>query len=861
MAALADGSEGWDAMKHRASRSHRFAGRPRSGNGHRRRNRLLLALVMCSAVAAAAAFVSPAGPVTARLLGRLVAAGPSPSITSGPDGVFGGASSCSGLYFVSARGSGQPYDGATEMSVSPETDAVLTGIEDELKAKGVNPPIVEDQLGPGYQAQSVDVLWSGLSQNQTPKQMWDQLTEVDLPKYIDGEEDGEAELNGYLTEIAYDCYPTGHEPMIVLAGYSQGSMVVHNVLNALTANDATDYMSMIKGAVLIADPERMSFSDVLNLGTAAASDYGACHLADDIAPAPYEDACEPPGATIDVARYFSPVAFQVCNTGDIVCDTSNVYEKSDGFLRLQSAQTLYKRIKEGFSIHTSSYTPSELISVGRGIALNLIQDGLGTRRSPSPDPTSSSPSPDPTSSSPSPDPSSPSPNPTATTSTGSGTWTATGLSAPQDSTEVDGDDPMSISCPSSGNCVAVANYKEDGDVIPSLIVQSGSTWTPTYAPLPSDANSSASDSFASVACPSASECVAVGEYDGASGQEGLLVTGSGSSWNAATAPLPANAGSNPDVYLDSVACPSVSACTIAGTYTDSSGDQQGLLITESGVSWTATQMPMPSGGSFISGFGTSLNSDLDIACPSASACVVTGDYLDSADSEEGLLVTGSGASWTAMQMPVPSGGNDGMPVLFFWPPVACASASACVVVGTYKDSAGNSQDMFVTGSGTSWTATQMQVPTDSDVNNGLPSNSIDGIACPSASQCVTVVGFTGDGSQATVFTGLDASWTASNVPLPTMSGGLDEEGPTACGSAACATVVASDVTASSVNDAFILAGSGSSWPAYSVPLPGDNGETGAIYGIACTSASSCAAIGTYFDSSGNLQAMVITGSA
>src|SRR5260370_14398785 len=45
------------------------------------------------------------------------------------------ASSQSGqVDFVSLGGSGRPYKGATDMSVSPETHAVLTGVKNQLKA-------------------------------------------------------------------------------------------------------------------------------------------------------------------------------------------------------------------------------------------------------------------------------------------------------------------------------------------------------------------------------------------------------------------------------------------------------------------------------------------------------------------------------------------------------------------------------------------------------------------------------------------------------------------------------------------------------------------------------------------------------
>ena len=86
-----------------------------------------------------------------------------------------------------------------------------------------------------------------------------------------------------------------------------------------------------------------------------------------------------------------------------------------------------------------------------------------------------------------------------------------------------------------------------------------------------------------MACPSASSCVAAGDYTDSSGNgQGLLVTGSGTSWTAAEAPLPANAAADPVAGLGSVACPSASSCVTAGVYDDSSGNRQGLLVTGSG---------------------------------------------------------------------------------------------------------------------------------------------------------------------------------------------------------------------------------------------------------------------------------------
>ncbi len=75
-----------------------------------------------------------------------------------------------------------------------------------------------------------------------------------------------------------------------------------------------------------------------------------------------------------------------------------------------------------------------------------------------------------------------------------------------------------------------------------------------------------------VACPSARECVAVGDYNDSSANfQGLLLTGHGSSWTAAKPPLPAGASTRPQTLISSVACPSPRECVAIGSYNDSVG--------------------------------------------------------------------------------------------------------------------------------------------------------------------------------------------------------------------------------------------------------------------------------------------------
>ena len=69
------------------------------------------------------------------------------------------------------------------------------------------------------------------------------------------------------------------------------------------------------------------------------------------------------------------------------------------------------------------------------------------------------------------------------------------------------------------------------------------------------------------------------------------------SWSTGVeASLPAGAGSSPDVEITSVSCASAGECSAVGNYTDGSDHQQGLLLSESGGTWSAgVEATLPAG--------------------------------------------------------------------------------------------------------------------------------------------------------------------------------------------------------------------------------------------------------------------------
>jgi hypothetical protein len=250
--------------------------------------------------------------------------------------------------------------------------------------------------------------------------------------------------------------------------------------------------------------------------------------------------------------------------------------------------------------------------------------------------------------------------------------------------------------------------------------------------------------------------------DSSNVQQGLLLTGSGSSWTAAKAPLPAGAAAVPGITLGSVACASGSAsCVAVGSYQDASGNSQGVLLTGFGSSWTAIQAPLPSGA------GANPRVELDsVTCPAASTCIAVGNYADASFSfnRPGLLLTGSGSSWTATQAPLPGNANSSPNV--FITSVACSSGSLCTAVGTYNDQSGGSlgsqQGLLLTGSGTSWAATEAPLPPPPPGRYDLQFGSV---SCPAASACTAAGSRTDDQGPGLAFllTGTGSSWTVTQA--------------------------------------------------------------------------------------------------
>jgi hypothetical protein len=392
-------------------------------------------------------------------------------------------------------------------------------------------------------------------------------------------------------------------------------------------------------------------------------------------------------------------------------------------------------------------------------------------------------------------------------------------------------------------------------------------WTATEALLPFNANAVPDAALYAVSCPDTSTCVAGGEYTDTSGnRQALLTVKSGGTWKAIMAPLPANAAGNPYAAVASVSCPSSTDCMAGGTYTDDSGQAQGLLLRWSDGSWIATEAPLPADATTqatpVTGPNPGPPGGLVVSCPAVSECFAVGSYAVDG-YYRGWLLSWSGGSWSAAEAPLPSNAASTPDAMLFT--LACPSTSECVAGGDYyhtTTTSPNGDHVLLTWKGGSWTPQEMPLNTSGQLADSA-------LACPTTSACmnvgtggvVTAGGF--PSGQANLLSASNGSW--SMTPMATSQNGQELFG------VSCLT--ASDCVAGGYSVAYaggwsaLQAWSGDGWTSIATPVPANavNPSPGypavSVFGVSCPAAGTCVAVGDYnvASSGSQTQALLLAG--
>jgi hypothetical protein len=313
-----------------------------------------------------------------------------------------------------------------------------------------------------------------------------------------------------------------------------------------------------------------------------------------------------------------------------------------------------------------------------------------------------------------------------------------------------------VACRSAGNCVAVGNYTygtaHSGGAF--VAIESHGTWAPAFTPqLPSNARTPPVARLEGVACRPDGFCEAVGSYLDKSGQIQMMVMAkpAGQAWGrAAEIAAPQGAAASPDAILTGVACSGPDSCVAVGHYNDAPNTTRGLGVVEAKGQWgRAAGIPSPRGAvpSSVAGFAS-------VSCAQKGSCLAVGVYAVGPSRDRAMSVTASRGRFgqaTAITAAPPSAATDASTALS---DVWCAHKGLCVAAGVATNAAGHYVAMYAIRVKGHWTAVFLAGPADVSTGKSEQS-SLFSVACADSRRC-TAVGYYNDDR---------GGYSASAVPI------------------------------------------------------------------------------------------------
>jgi hypothetical protein len=186
----------------------------------------------------------------------------------------------------------------------------------------------------------------------------------------------------------------------------------------------------------------------------------------------------------------------------------------------------------------------------------------------------------------------------------------------------------SVSCASAGNCGAGGHYNDSsGSLLPFVVSEVHGRWRNAIE-VPGITALSAGrrlDQVVSVACASAGNCSAGGQYGGDVLQAFVVTEVNGRWGTAIEVPGTATLNKNGWAEVDSVSCASAGNCTAGGTYTDKALNTQAFVVSQTRGRWRKAEEVPGTAKLNKAGFAE-VNS---ISCVSPGYCSAGGDYASS----------------------------------------------------------------------------------------------------------------------------------------------------------------------------------------------------------------------------------------
>jgi hypothetical protein len=237
--------------------------------------------------------------------------------------------------------------------------------------------------------------------------------------------------------------------------------------------------------------------------------------------------------------------------------------------------------------------------------------------------------------------------------------------------------------------------------------------------------------------------------------------------------------------------------------------------------------------------GSVISSLAAVACTSAIACTAVGDSFNAANVKSTLDERWNGTTWSVQPTPDPAGTSNSTLV-----GVACSVSTSCIAVGSYtKTPSGHPFTLAESWNGIAWSIVTTPNP---PANRGA---SLLSVACSSGSAC-TAVGnwFNSSNTEVTLAERWSGTaWSIQTTLNPTTH--LSELFGVACSSATSCMAVGSDINTSILQVALVERWNGSTWSV--VATPGIAGSQGAaLQAISCATVKGCNAVGDNINGAG-----------
>jgi len=250
-----------------------------------------------------------------------------------------------------------------------------------------------------------------------------------------------------------------------------------------------------------------------------------------------------------------------------------------------------------------------------------------------------------------------------------------------------------------------------------------------------------------------------------------------------------------------------------------------------------------------------------VSCASAGNCSAGGQYMDSSVRRQAFVVSQVNGTWgAAIEVPGTAALNQGGNAEIA--SVSCASADNCSAGGYYRDGFSQRQAFVVNQANGTW-HTAVKVPVAAALRHG--NASITSVSCGSAGNCSAGGEYLDNsrGHQAFVVSQAHGIWgTAIEVPgTAALNHGNADLSSVSCASADNCSAGGYYTNSSSRQQAFVVSQVNRTWHV-AVEVPGlaalNQGGFAGISSVSCASAGNCGAGGYYKDSSGHIQAFVVS---